>query len=116
MYFKVALIVSSVVLFSACTNPFGPKPKNPNIDKKLGVEVVEEVGEADSKKVVKEHVKLLDESKVKKAKKPKPVLKPEPFSLESNEDDPELLGPQSTLGKPLTKDETLDSDSNNSAS
>jgi hypothetical protein len=29
-------------------------------------------------------------------------LKPEPYSLDSNENDPELLGPQSTLEKPLS--------------
>ncbi len=28
-------------------------------------------------------------------------LKPEPYSLDSNEHDPELLGPQSTLQRPL---------------
>jgi len=28
-------------------------------------------------------------------------LKPEPYSLDSNERDPELLGPQSTLQRPL---------------
>ncbi|NPA28279.1 MAG: hypothetical protein GXN91_04485 [Epsilonproteobacteria bacterium] len=37
---------------------------------------------------------------VKKAKKPV-VLKPEPFSIERNEEDPELLGPQTTLDNPL---------------
>jgi len=30
-------------------------------------------------------------------------LKPEPYSLDSNEHDPELLGPQSTLKEPLTR-------------
>ena len=36
-------------------------------------------------------------------------LKPEPYSLESNEHDPELLGPQSTIKRSLTRSEMAES-------
>ena len=39
-------------------------------------------------------------------------LKPEPYSIDSNQKDPELLGPQSTLKKPL--DEEVAASSENS--
>jgi len=115
MYFKVAVIAGVIVLFTGCSNPLGPKPSKPetsaSAESKLGVRVVEEVNETSSS-VNKERVKKVKNSTVKEHKtksstktKAKPVLKPEPFSLESNEEDPELLGPQSTLGNPLARDE-----------
>ena len=113
MYFKVAIIVSTIVLFSGCSNPFTLKPKNPKANSKLGVKVVEEVSESDGS-LSEEHIRTLedDQVKVNKPKASKPNLKPEPFSLESNEEDPELLGPQSTLGKPLTRNEETKEESN----
>jgi len=129
MYFKVALIASTIVLFSGCSNPFGPKPSNPKANKKLGVEVVEEVSANEStttttRSVKRESVKKVKSSsskksspKTRKVKKPtKTELKPEPFSLESNEEDPELLGPQSTIDKPLSRDEESLEESNTTAS
>jgi hypothetical protein len=38
-------------------------------------------------------------------------LKPEPYSLESNENDPELLGPQSTIKRSLASSEMVESPS-----
>jgi hypothetical protein len=38
-------------------------------------------------------------------------LKPEPYSLESNEHDPELLGPQSTIKRSLVSNEMVESPS-----
>jgi len=126
MYFKVALIASTIVLFSGCSNPFGPKPSNPKANKKLGVEVVEEVSANENStttsSVKRESVKKVKSSTHKattihKNKKPiKAELKPEPFSLESNEEDPELLGPQSTIDKPLSRDEESLEESNTTAS
>jgi len=68
-----------------------------------------------AKEVKKEVVKKAKETKKKKPTKYIPkkkttkpknsVLKPEPFSLESNEEDPELLGPQSTINRPLVRDD-----------
>ena len=115
MYFKVALIIGTIVVFSGCTNPFGPKPSSPK-NNKLGVKVVEEVSE-ESGSLQEGSVRTIEEeqqpAKTKKPK-PKPKLKPEPFSLESNEDDPELLGPQSTLGKPLSRNDETNKESNTS--
>jgi len=123
MYFKVALIVGTIVLFSGCSNPFGPKPSNPKNNKNLGVEVVEEVSQESRATTHRQKVKTVQETPVKEnskvktktktKSKVKQKLKPEPFSLESNEDDPELLGPQSTLGTPLTRnDETTKEETN----
>ena len=42
-------------------------------------------------------------------------LKPEPYSLESNEHDPELLGPQSTIKRSLVSNEMTESPSATSA-
>ncbi len=100
MYFKVALVVTSLFLMSGCSNPFGPKPKAPK--KNLGIEVVEEVPAVISESNTT--ISPVEEAPViKKKKKTKPYLKPEPFSLESQESDPELLGPQTTLDTPLTR-------------
>jgi hypothetical protein len=110
MYFKVALIISGILLFSGCSNPFSSaKPKNPKANSKnLGVKVVEEVSASDTK----EQITTLKEDSVKesshrppKPKKIKHKLKPEPFSLESKEEDPELLGPQTTLNTPLARND-----------
>jgi spore germination protein YaaH len=50
---------------------------------------------------VKNVVKKSSSTPVRERKKKKTTLKPEPFSLESHQNDPELLGPQSTLDEPL---------------
>jgi Fe2+ transport system protein B len=111
MYFKVALFISGILIFSGCSNPFGPKPKKPKANNKnLGVEVVEVVSESkeSTKELANSSVKKkinANSSSGKKVKKIKQKLKPEPFSLESQEEDPELLGPQTTLNKPLARNE-----------
>jgi len=103
MHFKVALFVVSAILMSGCGSFFKtakPKAKevvkNPN-----GVEVVEEVDANSNKNKVVEASAVTTESyeqQTKKKTQPKKVvLKPEPFSIESDEEDPELLGPQSTI-------------------
>lgn len=56
----------------------------------------------ESKKETK-HKKIVKKKIIKKHHKPKKIA-PEPYSIEKNEQDPELLGPQTTLhSNPLTK-------------
>ena len=106
----VKIGVMSLFLFTACSTPFSsvkPKKNSTKAPKGTGVEVVEKVplqeksqneiqdaGVATTTSVEKKHL-----SKVEKYLKT-----PEPFSLKSNEEDPELLGPQTTLKKPLLKE------------
>ncbi len=101
MYLKVALVTSISLLFIGCSVTSQPKPKDQNKDGNLTV-IVPTVAEETS-----------EESRVTPIKKDKVVvrdkkynLKPEPFSLEGNEDDPELLGPQSTLDKNVDNNDT----------
>ncbi len=109
MYFKVAFVTISIFLISGCSvNPFSAKPKKPDTNK-LGVKVVEEI-ETDNttplssvKNSTITPIKKSPIIKHSKKNKTKPYLKPEPFSLESDESDPELLGPQTTLDSPLLK-------------
>ena len=108
MYFKVALISFSIIVFSGCSSFFSTNPKTPGSNgKKLGIKVVEVIDEAPAviSKDSNESITTIEDSpiKEKKVKNKKPYLKPEPFSLESHEDDPELLGPQSTIDTPLTR-------------
>ena len=111
MYLKVAQIAVISLLFSACSNPFSPSPKKPN-GKNLGVEVVEEVSEEGGATTpVEVEASVAEPKKKKKIKKKgtdKYGLKPEPFSIESNEEDPELLGPQTTLPAPLSKKDQIE--------
>ena len=131
MYLKVAQITLLSLLITACSNPFSPSPKKQDNTQNLGVEVVEEVEATPAKKTtparvapalsstkkVKTTTKQVKKkvskkiSKVKKKKEDKYSLKPEPFSIESNQDDPELLGPQTTLDTPLSKKENNNSQS-----
>jgi PBP1b-binding outer membrane lipoprotein LpoB len=106
MYFKVALLIIASILISGCSNPFSSaKPKKPK--KKPPVEVIEEVEETNN------NIQVADAAVVNdKPSKPKEVvIKPEPFSIESDEEDPELLGPQSMMKDKLKqidkKEETL---------
>jgi hypothetical protein len=130
MYLKVALITISILAFNACSNSLNTKPKAPSVNSKnLGIQVVEQIEEeypistvenerevvkqttTPKRKKVKKHktkTYIPTPTKTKKKKKtPKAYkedyLKPEPFSLESDENDPELLGPQTTLDKPLQR-------------
>jgi len=97
MYMKVAVGAVILFLLNGCVSQSrlnAPK-KSVNIG-----QVVEENSTAtiiplDANATIQES---------KKRSRP-PYLKPEPFSLESNENDPELLGPQTTLSKPLTRED-----------
>ena len=96
MYMKVALSAFTLILLSGCVSQ---KELNTPKKEQPVVEVVEETTTTITP--------LKEKATVKESKGSKraPHLKPEPFSLESNEDDPELLGPQTTLSNPLTKEE-----------
>ena len=107
MYFKVASIAFLGVFLSGCSATAKPEPKKQNI------KVVEEIDNSPTTispvqtDVVKKKVKAAPSKKEQKYK-----LKPEPFSLESNEDDPELLGPQTTIDRGLSNKEDSTEDTN----
>lgn len=103
MYVKVASIISIALLFTGCSFTSNPKPPKA-IEHNSSVQVVEEIN------VTQENNAVVVEEKPKKIKKNKYNLKPEPFSLESNENDPELLGPQTTIDSGLVKKEESSKD------
>lgn len=109
MYMKVAAIAVITLLISGCVNVNKLKPNNSS-GANLGQEAVEQNSTV---------IPLDATATVKKSKRPKlpKYLKPEPFSLESDESDPELLGPQTTLEEPLVrqtrKAESLDNNISN---
>ena len=91
MYFKVASIIAVSLFFSGCSLFSSPNPP-----KKPDVKVVEEINAT------------IEDNNITDYTEPRTVeekynLKPEPFSLKSNEDDPELLGPQTTIDRGLVK-------------
>ena len=96
MYFKVASIAFLGIFLSGCSATAKPEPKKQNI------KVVEEIDNSPTTispvptAVIEEKDNTVTSKKEQKYK-----LKPEPFSLESNEDDPELLGPQTTIDRGL---------------
>ena len=95
MYFKVASVLLLSLFLSGCSMFSDPKPKKPD------VKVVEEIENnvtADSNASV-----AVESSKPARTVEEKYKLKPEPFSLKSNEDDPELLGPQTTIDRGLNR-------------
>jgi len=104
MYFKVAIFAILSLFLSGCAITSAPEPKKPD------VKVVEEVDNA-SELNTTDTVTTIDEVPVEESKKEpteekKYKLKPEPFSLNSDEEDPELLGPQTTLHRDLTSDDS----------
>jgi len=116
MYFKVAIFATLALFLSGCATTPAPEPKKPD------VKVVEEVENTPTevKATVVENstetVTTIEEAPVKESKKEpaqekKYKLKPEPFSLGSDEEDPELLGPQTTLDRDLTSDDSESSSS-----
>ena len=98
MYSKVALVSLIAFIISGCSTTKPVKPKEP---------IKEPIYENNlTISYEKPQIIVLGEEEVVKPKKKKNYnLKPEPFSLESNEDDPELLGPQSTLDNPLVRED-----------
>jgi len=90
MYFKVALYFVLAFIFSGCSNFFSlnpPKPvKEKNVTQEFNTTIIP-----------------IEENNI--TEKNRYNLKPEPFSLKSNEQDPELLGPQTTLDRDLLKKE-----------
>ncbi len=94
MQVKFFAFVILAFFVTGCSNTFGPEPEKP---KNKDIKVVEKIEEESKKNETV--VATVEDAPVKesKAAAKNPALKPEPFSLESNEEDPELLGPQSTL-------------------
>jgi len=101
MYLKVALFFTLALLLSGCNGFFSPKPKQPNENNKT--------------LVIEQNVTFtpIEDNNITDEPKPKTDkydLKPEPFSLKSNEEDPELLGPQTTLDRDLLKKDKDDNE------
>ena len=89
MYFKVASVLFLSVFLSGCSMFSDPKPKKPDI------KVVEEV---ENNVTAESNTSTYDTQSLRTVEE-KYKLKPEPFSLKSNENDPELLGPQTTIDR-----------------
>ena len=102
MYFKVALLFIFSIIISGCSFINKPTPKNSIVENNVTEQI------EDNSTII-----VVPKSKVIATKKNKYNLKPEPFSLESNEDDPELLGPQTTLDNGLSKAESEEKDLDN---
>ena len=83
-----------------------PKPKKPDV--KVVEEVENNVTVESNVTAPVEHIEKV--STVEKKYK----LKPEPFSLESKEQDPELLGPQTTIDRGLDSVDKPDTESKES--
>jgi len=98
MYFKVAIVSFLALFLSGCSFFSTPKPKKPD------VKVVETVDSNTTD--ANQTLAMIDESSTVEKKY---KLKPEPFSLKSNEQDPELLGPQTTLNRELPTGEKKES-------
>ena len=120
MYKKIIMIAILAIFVTGCSNPFSSvKPKEPS--KKLPVKVVESIEpqkiytptSQQSITIEDDTIKTKDYSKKTKSK-PKSKFKPEPFSVESNQEDPELLGGQGTLKSKLHGE--AKSDNNNTKS
>ena len=94
MYFKVALIFVLGIFFSGCSFTNTPKPKEPKLENNITTII------DDNSTIIP-----IKKNKIIEKKENRYNLKPEPFSLENNENDPELLGPQSTLDRGLEEDE-----------
>ncbi len=80
-YFRFMLFTGVLVLLTGCNHKV-PQPTLPKAEQKPKKERVR-WGDSSRYSAYEEHYKL----------------KPEPFSLDSNQKDPELLGPQSTVNR-----------------
>ncbi len=109
MYIKVALGFLTAMIVTGCVSQKElDTPKKEKSKAEPVVEILEESNAAATTIIPLEE--KATKQKSKRAKRA-PHLKPEPFSLESNEDDPELLGPQTTLTKPLSRADRNSSES-----
>jgi len=97
MRLKVIGSIALSIFISGCSWTSTPKPSTP---KKPDIKVVQEVPAEQNTTVT-----TVEPTEIKETTKNRYNLKPEPFSLESNEDDPELLGPQTTIDRGLKKEE-----------
>ncbi len=110
------VVLISLFIASGCSTFFSetkPKPKK----KKLPVKVVETIEQQPAVvNTVGEAPVVETTETTKKTKKTKnkanPALKPEPFSVDSGQEDPEVLGGQGTLKEKLEKLKSKKSDSN----
>ena len=96
MYMKVAVSAVTILLVSGCVSQ---SQLNASRDGNL---VGEGMSDGNATIMPLDGNATIKESN---SRKKASYFKPEPFSLKSNEDDPELLGPQTTLKKPLTRAE-----------
>jgi len=103
MRLKVIALATLTIFLSGCSWTSTPQPKEP---KKPNIKVVEEVQQPEQDTTVT----TVEPTEIKETTKNKYNLKPEPFSLKSNEDDPELLGPQTTIDRGLKKEENSDTE------
>ena len=112
MYFKVAIFAILALFLSGCAMTAAPEPKKVDVKEVDNTQV--ELN-ATTVSDVTDTITTIDEAPVKVSEKEttekKYKLKPEPFSLNSDEEDPELLGPQTTLKRDLTSDNSDTSDS-----
>ena len=104
MNIKVFILAIFSFLVSGCVATSSPAPDNKPKDN--NVTVVESIEATPAVEQAKTIVTPIEESKVV-TKDNKYGLKPEPFSLDSQEQDPELLGPQSTLDRTLDKSDAM---------
>jgi len=107
------VVLLSAFIASGCSTFFSeakPKPQK----KKLPVKVVETIEQQPAvvNTVVEAPVVETTETTKKAKKKANPALKPEPFSVDSGQEDPEVLGGQGTLKEKLEKLRSKSSDSN----
>ena len=107
------VILLSAFIASGCSSFFSEaKPKQQN--KKLPVKVVETIEQQPAvvNTIGEAPVVETTETTKKVKKKTNPVFKPEPFSVESGQEDPEVLGGQGTLKEKLEKLRSKSNDSN----
>lgn len=101
MYAKVVLSAIAIIGMSGCVTQ---QELNAPAKKEVA-QKVQEVEDATVVESISEVSPLGKDSIVHESgsKKRARKLKPEPFSLKSNQKDPELLGPQTTMDRPLSR-------------
>ena len=101
MYSKIVAFAILSFLITGCSFFSEPEPKKQNLK---DVKVIEKI-DNNTTTETNSTITTIKKAPVKVSSKTSPALKPEPFSLKSNEQDPELLGPQTTLKGSLLKKE-----------